>query len=104
MFGVTQSKLRFWETKFPKLSPEHPDGRNRRYKQSDLDTIETIIYLTDKCHLSLDGAQQRMSTTFDDDSRRAKAITTLRDIRRELMAIRRELNDKEAMAEDVIID
>lgn len=103
-YNLQQSTLRFWETEFPRLRPQHTSGGTRRYRQQDVELIQLIIYLTRDCHLTLEGARQRMSTNYDADMRRVKAIERLRKIRAEIVAIRRELNGHEALANDTIID
>ncbi|MGM9806046.1 MAG: MerR family transcriptional regulator [Candidatus Aphodosoma sp.] len=104
MFHLNQSTLRFWETQFRQLRPHRSTKDTRRYNQSDIDLISTIIYLTDECHLTLDGVRRRLDSNYDADRKRAKAMERLRSIRTELMAIRRELNDHEALAADTIVD
>ena len=102
--NVPQSTLRFWEKEFPQLRPSLSSGGTRRYTYDDIDTAQLILYLTRHCHLSLEGARHRMSTTYDMDLRRIKAIEGLKAVRTELKAIMRELNSREALAEETIID
>lgn len=103
-FHLEQSTLRFWETQFRQLRPHRSSKDTRRYTQADIDLVATIIYLKDECHLTLDGVRSRLDSTYDADKKKAKVIERLRSIRSELVAIRRELNDREALASDTIID
>lgn len=104
MLGVQQSALRFWEKHFVQLRPRLSSKGTRRYTEQDIEVVKLIIYYTRDCNLTIEGARARMTARFDADVRREKAIERLRSIRAEIVAIRRELNDREAMAEEVIVD
>lgn len=102
--GETQPTLRFWEKEFAQLSPKVSAGGTRRYTPSDIEVIQTIVRLTRDCHMTLDGVRAALSQRVDAELRRTKAINKLKQVRKELLAIRRELGTKEALAEEIIID
>lgn len=102
--GVTIPTLRYWEREIPQLSPKRTEGRTRRYTPRDIDTIKQIIYLTRECNLTLDGVRQKLkerNLTVDVQTRLAER---LKRARAELIAIRREMNDIQALDHEVIID
>ena len=102
--GEPQSTLRFWEKEINLLNPGKSPGGTRRYVQSDIDLLLQIKFLIDEQHLTLDGVNERLTKHRSTDEKRMKIIQTLKSVRKELMAIRKELNVHEALAEEVIID
>jgi DNA-binding transcriptional MerR regulator len=87
------------------LAPGKTNGGRRSYEQKDIDLLNEIKYLIDEKHLTLAGVNERLvSSKKTTDEKRLKAIQTLESIRSELMAIRRELNALEAVANELIID
>lgn len=101
---VPQSTLRFWEKEIPCLNPGKSAGGTRRYVQKDIDLLKQIKFLIEDQHLTLAGVNERLANHRDVDEKRMKVIETLKSVRKELMAIRLELNGHEALAEEVIID
>ena len=101
---VPQSTLRFWEKEIPLLNPAKSAGGTRRYVQKDIDLLFQIKFLIEEQHLTLAGVNERLSKHRHEDERRMKIIQNLKSVRSELMAIRKELNAHEALAEEVIID
>ena len=101
---VPQSTLRFWEKEIPSLKPGKSAGGTRRYVQKDIDLLKQIKFLIEDQHLTLAGVNERLANHRNIDERRMKVIQTLKSVRKELMAIRLELNGHEALAEEVIID
>jgi DNA-binding transcriptional MerR regulator len=105
MLNLPASTLRFWEKSIPMLAPGKTNGGRRSYEQKDIDLLNEIKYLIDEKHLTLAGVNERLvSSKKTTDEKRLKAIQTLESIRGELMAIRRELNALEAVANELIID
>lgn len=101
---LPQSTLRFWEKEIPLLNPNKSAGGTRRYIQKDIDLLLQIKFLIEDQHLTLAGVNERLANHRDVDEKRLKVIQTLKSVRKELMAIRLELNGHEALAEEVIID
>ena len=101
---VPQSTLRFWEKEIHILQPGKSAGGTRRYVQKDIDLLFQIKYLIEEQHLTLAGVNERLSKHRDEDEKRIKIIQNLQSIRKELQAIRLELNAREAFAEELIVD
>jgi DNA-binding transcriptional MerR regulator len=102
---VPQSTLRFWEKEIKILSPSKSAGGTRRYVQKDIDLLLQIKFLIEEQHLTLDGVNERLASSHRDaDEKRMRVIQKLQDVRKELHAIRLELNGRDAFKEEVIIE
>lgn len=105
MTATSQPTLRFWEKEFAdRLRPRYSAGGTRRYTADDIETIKLIKFLLKERHLSIEGARQALANSGKEEERRMKVIHKLKEIKTELQAIRHELNDREALAEEIIID
>lgn len=60
MLGVPQHVLRFWETKFPTLTPQKRRGR-RYYHHADIDQLKLIKTLLYNDGYTIRGVQQHLS-------------------------------------------
>ncbi len=58
--GVEPHVLRYWETKFSRLSPKRVGGNQRKYTRHDLDLIYEIIHLLYTDGYTLDGAEKKL--------------------------------------------
>ena len=101
---VPQSTLRFWEKEISILKPGKSAGGTRRYVQKDIDLLKQIKFLIEDQHLTLAGVNERLATRRDIDEKRMMVIEKLKEVRKELQAIRRELNSHEALAEELVVD
>ena len=101
---VPQSTLRFWEKEIHNLQPGNSAGGTRRYAQKDIDVLKQIKFLIEDQHLTLAGVNERLATHRDIDEKRMMVIEKLKEVRKELQAIRLELNAHEALAEELIVD
>lgn len=102
--GEPQSTLRFWEKEIPLLNPGKSAGGTRRYVQKDIELLRQIKFLIDEQHLTLEGVKERLSNHREEDERRIKVIQKLQNVRKELLAIRLELNGYEAFDTEFVID
>lgn len=102
--GEPQSTLRFWEKEIPLLNPGKSAGGTRRYVQKDIELLRQIKFLIDEQHLTLEGVKERLSNHREEDERRMKVIQKLQNVRKELLAIRLELNGHEAFDTEFVID
>jgi DNA-binding transcriptional MerR regulator len=102
--GEPQSTLRFWEKEIPLLNPGKSAGGTRRYVQKDIELLRQIKFLIDEQHLTLEGVKERLLNHSEEDERRIKVIQKLQNVRKELLAIRLELNGHEAFDTEFIID
>ena len=101
---VPQSTLRFWEKEIDLLKPAKSKGGTRRYVQKDIDLLHQIKFLIEEQHLTLAGVNERLSNHREEDEKRMKIIQHLKSVRKELLAIRLELNGREAFEEEFIVD
>ena len=101
---VPQSTLRFWEKEIDLLEPAKSKGGTRRYVQKDIDLLHQIKFLIEEQHLTLAGVNERLSNHREEDEKRMKIIQHLKSVRKELLAIRLELNGHEAYEEEFIIE
>ena len=101
---VPQSTLRFWEKEIHILQPGKSAGGTRRYVQKDIDLLKQIKFLIEDQHLTLAGVNERLASHRDIDEKRMMVIEKLKEVRKELQAIRLELNAREAFAEELIVD
>lgn len=61
MVGCQASALRFWEKKFPHLSPKR-DSRNRRlYTEEDIEVVRKIMYQRKDQGRTIEGARQQLN-------------------------------------------
>lgn len=102
--GEPQSTLRFWEKEIPLLNPGKSAGGTRRYVQKDIELLQQIKFLIDEQHLTLEGVKERLLNHSEEDERRIKVIQKLQNVRKELLAIRLELNGHEAFDTEFVID
>ena len=58
--GVEPHVLRYWETKFSRLSPKRVGGNQRKYTRNDLDLLYEIIHLLHEEGYTLDGAERKL--------------------------------------------
>ena len=60
--------------------------------------------MIDEQHLTLEGVKERLLNHSEEDERRIKVIQKLQNVRKELLAIRLELNGHEAFDTEFVID
>ena len=101
---VPQSTLRFWEKEIHNLQPGKSAGGTRRYVQKDIDLLKQIKFLIEDQHLTLAGVNERLASHRDIDEKRMMVIEKLKEVRKELQAIRLELNAHEALVEELVVD
>ncbi|WP_343345371.1 MerR family transcriptional regulator [Sphingomicrobium sp. XHP0239] len=64
--GVAQHILRYWETKFPQLTPLKRAGNRRYYRPADVETARAIDRLVNREGYTLKGAQKALRTLSDE--------------------------------------
>ncbi|HKL96137.1 MAG TPA: MerR family transcriptional regulator [Paludibacteraceae bacterium] len=102
-FDVNQSLLRFWEDEFDQLSPKRNAKGTRFYTVNDIETIKQIHFLLRVQKLTIAGAKERLKVNKDSVFKQQKIQEKLLSIRKELVAIRHELNQPEAVSKEIII-
>ena len=51
---------RYWETKFPIISPKKAGGNIRQYRKEDIENIRLVYHLVKERGMTLEGAKQRL--------------------------------------------
>lgn len=101
--GISKSTLRFWEQQFVQLKPKRSSKGTRRYTSEDIDLINSIKTLINS-GLTIDGAQQQLKCgNLEVFRNKQRLIAVLREVRAELVTIRKELNETEALAEQLVV-
>ncbi len=93
MFGVNQSLLRFWEKEFPQIKPKTNSRGVRQYRKEEVETIRLIFHLVKEKGMTLPGARQRLKDNKEDTIRNYEIINRLKEIKEELLSIKRELDE-----------
>lgn len=92
MFDVNESLLRFWEKEFPQIAPKKAGRGIRQYRKEDVETIKLIYHLVKEKGMTLSGARQRLIDNKEGTTRNFEVVTRLKEIKEELLAIRKELD------------
>lgn len=92
MLEVNTSKLRFWEKEFPEIKPHKNQRGVRFYTQEDIDLLKRILYLTDSCGFTLEGAREQIKgngrKVSDEHMQLVQNLTEVRDF---LVKLKEEL-------------
>ena len=94
MFDVNQSLLRFWEKEFPQIAPKTNWRGVRQYRKEDVDTIALIYHLVKEKGMTLPGARQKLKDNKEATIRNFEIINRLKEIREELLSIKKELDER----------
>ena len=94
MFDVNQSLLRFWEKEFPQIAPKTYGRGVRQYRKEDVDTIALIYHLVKEKGMTLSGARQKLKDNKEATIRNFEIINRLKEIREELLSIKKELDER----------
>ncbi|WP_321481333.1 MerR family transcriptional regulator [uncultured Bacteroides sp.] len=94
MFGVNESLLRFWEKEFPQICPKKGGRGTRQYRKEDLETIKLIYHLVKEKGMTLPGARQKLKDNKEATVRNFEIIDRLKNIKEELLAIKKELDQR----------
>ena len=92
MFGVNESLLRYWEKEFPFIAPKKAGGNIRQYRKEDIDNVRLVYHLVKEKGMTLAGAKQRLKQERELEVRNVDIIERLKDIKEELLSIRKELD------------
>lgn len=92
IFGVNESTLRFWETKFPSIRPKTTDNGVRQYSQKNIEEIRLVHNLVKVRGFRLDAACEILKKNRKDADRSAEIIERLMNVRDELMRINSHLD------------
>ena len=93
MLGVNDSLLRYWEDEFPQqLKPRRAGRGVRQYSIEDIKALKLIYHLVKERGMTLQGARQRLKDNREATLRNFEAVERLKEIRKELVAMRDALN------------
>ncbi|MCB1162469.1 MAG: MerR family transcriptional regulator [Candidatus Krumholzibacteriia bacterium] len=101
--GVKPHVLRYWETEFPSFKPSKNSAGNRVYRERDVELALAIRTLLHKERYTIKGAQKKLAETrkvrelvdqLEIPFARADQRQALKDIRDELIALRKLLGGK----------
>jgi DNA-binding transcriptional MerR regulator len=91
--GESVSLVRFWSNSFPKLTkPQRNAKGNRQFTAADLATFKQIHYLVKERGLTLEGAALQLSADRRPVDRSVKAIESLKQIRAQLVEIKKNIS------------
>lgn len=92
MMGENISLVRFWTNSFSRfINPGRTSKGNRQYTSEDIETLRKIHFLVKEKGLTLEGASKELAEDGKAVEARVKAIETLKDIRAQLVEIRKTL-------------
>ena len=90
--GENASAIRYWSNYFEKfIKPQRNAKGNRLYHPEDIETLKQVQYLLKNQGLTLEGARQRLTEDRRSVDRRVKAIGILKEIREQLVQVRKGL-------------
>lgn len=92
LLGENATTVRFWSNSFERfVKPQRNAKGNRMYTEADIQMLRQIKMLVKDQGLTLEGAQKKLATEKNLVEKRARAIASLKEIRRELEAVRKSL-------------
>lgn len=94
MYDVNPSLLRFWEKEFPQIAPKTAGRGVRQYRKEDVETIGLIYHLVKEKGLTLPGARQRLKDNKETTMQNYEIVNRLKAIKEELLAIKKELDER----------
>ena len=92
MLGENASAIRYWSNYFEKfIKPQRNAKGNRQYTAADIEALKQIKVLVKDGGMTLEGANKRLSAEKNLVAKRARALESLKAIRKELEAVRKSL-------------
>lgn len=92
LLGLPLPTLRYWESRFTIIKPRRSSTGRRLYTPADLEKLRMVYYLVRDKGLHLDAAQEQLLHNRDGVSRRAAAVSRLKEVRTELQSMLDALN------------
>lgn len=93
MFNVAPTLLRYWEKHFPQIIPKKTGRNVRQYTKSEIEKIRVVYNLVKVRGMKLDAAAALIRKNQEGVSKTSDVLDRLRDIRAELVSIRKELGE-----------
>ena len=92
MLEENASLVRFWSNSFSKyVKPKRNAKGNRLYTAEDLEVLKQIHFLVKEQGMTLEGAAARLAGDRKTVEGRVKALDSLKEIRRQLVEVRKSL-------------
>ena len=92
MLGENASLVRFWSNSFPKyIKPKRNAKGNRLYTAEDLECLKQVHLLVKEQGMTLEGASKKLAADRKKIEGRVKALDSLKEIRKQLVAVRKSL-------------
>lgn len=86
------SAVRFWSNTFEKfIKPRRTAKGNRQYTAEDIETLKQIKHLLKNEGLTIEGAARQLSDSRSSVDKAVKALESLKEIRSQLVEIRKTL-------------
>lgn len=93
MFSLNESTLRYWEQEFSCLRPKTRQGCNvRQYTEKDIEQVRVIYNLVKVRGFKIAAAKKILSTNRKGADKSATLLSTLKEVRDELMLIKKHLD------------
>ena len=90
--GENPAAVRYWSNYFEQfVKPQRNAKGNRLYHPEDIETLRQIQYLLKNQGLTLEGARQRLKEDHRTVERRVQVLDMLRQIREDLIQVRKSL-------------
>ncbi len=91
-FKVKPSKIRYWESQFPHLSPKRKSSGIRKYTPDDINKIKVLVELIEGKGLTLEGAKLAINAKGVPKNENQALINQLVDIRDFLQVLKDNLS------------
>ena len=92
LLGESTSAVRYWSNYFEKfIKPARNAKGNRLFHPEDVETLQQIQFLVKKQGMTLEGAAARLTEDRRSVEKRVKALNSLKEIRSELVEVRKAL-------------
>lgn len=92
MFDVNESLLRYWEEKFPSITPKKTAKGTRQYRQQDIEEIKLVYFLVKKRGMTLQGARKQIKDNKEGIVKTEEVIATLERIKADLNLLKSEFD------------
>ena len=90
--GENPSAVRYWSNYFETfIRPQRNAKGNRLFHPEDIETLKQVQFLLKNQGLTLEGARQRLTEDRRSVDLRVKALGKLKDIREQLVQVRKTL-------------
>jgi len=88
----TPTVVRYWSNTFSKYVKPHRNGKgNRLYQSEDVEALKQIRYLVREKKMKLSGVENKLKEERSSVDRSVKALDSLKEIRNQLVEIRKNL-------------